>query len=197
MATCSSQRATKEKGVAFLHWKRRTLTLLCCLESLTARLVPPPDYKDKKGPVWTTCYAKPIWLEGGWKTPSISMWMWTAFIYPSVIDLVKPDPLDFFPSPKENSTSPVTGEMFNFTRPVRGFPDATFTFPAHIISKSQNNILTEGGNLVENLASQWRFFFGKPSENIDATGSVAEGCIHWFGVNWRRVFMCECKHALA
>lgn len=85
----------------------------------------PPDYKDKKGPVWTTCYAKPIWLEGGWKTPSISMWMWTAFIYPSVIDLVKPDPLDFFPSPKENSTSPVTGEIFNFTRPVCGLSDAT------------------------------------------------------------------------
>ena len=118
----------------------------------------------------------------GWRVverhlPSVYMWMSTAFIYPSVIDPVKPDPMDFFPSPNENLASPMPGEIFNFTRPVCGFPDA---IPAHIISKTQNSVLTERGNLVGNLPSQWRFLSRKPS----ATASVTEGCIHWFGVTW-------------
>ena len=56
-------------------------------------------------------------------TVMISMVM----IHPSVKDPVKPDPVDFFPSPGENLASPLPGEIFNFTRPVCGFPGATFT----------------------------------------------------------------------
>ena len=51
----------------------------------------------------------------------------------SVTDPAKPDPADLFPSPNENLASLVSGEIFNFTRSVCGFPGATFTFPAHII----------------------------------------------------------------
>jgi len=46
---------------------------------------------------------------------------------------VKPDPVDFFPSTKKILASPVHGEIFNFTRPVCGFPGAAFTHPARII----------------------------------------------------------------
>ena len=52
--------------------------------------------------------------------------------YPSVTDPVKPDPVDFFPSPSENLASQAPGEIFYFTRPVCGFPSATFTYPAYI-----------------------------------------------------------------
>ena len=41
--------------------------------------------------------------------------------------------MDFFPSQSENLASAVRGEMFNFARPVCGFPGATFTYPAYII----------------------------------------------------------------
>ena len=39
----------------------------------------------------------------------------------SVTEPVKPDPVDFFPSPGENLTSLVSGDISNFTRPVCGF----------------------------------------------------------------------------
>ena len=45
--------------------------------------------------------------------------------HPSVTEPVKPDPVDFFPSPSENLISPVSGEISNFTRPVCGFNIAT------------------------------------------------------------------------
>ena len=93
----------------------------------------------------------------------------------SVTDPAKHDPVDLFPSLNENLASPVSREIFNFTGSVCGFPGATFTFPAHIIWKSQNSVLTERGNLMENLPTRWRFFFRKPTENIDATGSVTWG----------------------
>jgi len=41
--------------------------------------------------------------------------------------------VDFSPSPSENLASPEPGEIFNFTRPVDGFPGAIFTYPAYII----------------------------------------------------------------
>ena len=34
----------------------------------------------------------------------------------SVTEPVKPDPVDFFPSPSENLISPVSGEISNFAR---------------------------------------------------------------------------------
>ena len=43
-------------------------------------------------------------------------------------------PSGFFPSPSENLASPVPGEIFDFTRPVCGFPGAAFTYLAYIIS---------------------------------------------------------------
>lgn len=65
----------------------------------------------------------------------------------------------FFLSPSGNLASPVRGEIFRFTRPVCGFLGATFTYPAYVIS--------EKGNLLENLPT-WRRFFRTPRENIDA-----------------------------
>ena len=53
--------------------------------------------------------------------------------HPSPTDSVKPDPVDFFPSSSENLASPLRGEISNFTRPVCGFPGATFTSPEYII----------------------------------------------------------------
>ena len=46
---------------------------------------------------------------------------------------VKPDPVDFLPSPSENVTSPVSGEISNFTRPVCDFHGATLTYPSYTI----------------------------------------------------------------
>ena len=51
----------------------------------------------------------------------------------SVTDPAKPDLVDLFPAPNQNLASPVSGEIFNFTRSVCGFPGATFTLPVHII----------------------------------------------------------------
>ena len=53
--------------------------------------------------------------------------------YPSVSDPAKPDLVDFFRSHSENLASTVSGEIFYFTRPVYGFPGATFIYPAYII----------------------------------------------------------------
>ena len=50
-----------------------------------------------------------------------------------VANPVKPDPVEFSSSRNKNFASAVTGEIFNFTRPVYGFLFATFTYPAYII----------------------------------------------------------------
>ena len=42
-------------------------------------------------------------------------------------------PSRFFPSPSENLASLVPDEIFHFTRPVRGFNGASFTYPAYLI----------------------------------------------------------------
>ena len=36
--------------------------------------------------------------------------------HPSVTDPVKPDPVDFFPSPSQNLASPVPDKIFNFSQ---------------------------------------------------------------------------------
>ena len=80
--------------------------------------------------------------------------------HPHVTDPVKHDLVEFFPSPSENITSPVPDESFNFTRPICGFPGATFTYLAYIIYiiclylKKANSDLTERGNVIVNLPSQ-------------------------------------------
>ena len=71
---------------------------------------------------------------------------------PVKLDPVKPDSEDFLPSSSENLASSVPGEIFSFTRPICGFPGATFTYPAYIIyvfEKRKNSDLTEKGNLVD------------------------------------------------
>ena len=65
--------------------------------------------------------------------PRLRFWKQYYFVHPSVTGPVKPDPVDFFTAPNENLASPVPGEIFNFTRPVCGFPSAAFTYPACII----------------------------------------------------------------
>ena len=47
-------------------------------------------------------------------------------------DPVKPTQWIFFLSLNENLAFPVRGENFDFTRPVWGFPCATFIYPAYI-----------------------------------------------------------------
>ena len=67
------------------------------------------------------------------RRPNIDISYLSCMLHLSVTDAVEPDPVDFFHSPSENLASPVTGKIFNITRPVCGFPGATFTHPAYFI----------------------------------------------------------------
>ena len=99
--------------------------------------------------------------------------------HPSVTDQVKPNPVDFSLYPMKILPPSPRYLMKSITSPGRFVASPiglSSIFPAHIIWKSQNSVLTERGNLVENLPTRWRLF-RKPSENIDATGSITEGCV--------------------
>ena len=98
----------------------------------------------------------------------------------SVTDPVKPDSVDFFPSAaSENLAFPLPDENFNFNRPVCGFPGATFTYPAYNIcvclKKAKQRPDRKGQPGIK--FADTMIFFRKPTKNIDATGSVAEGCL--------------------
>ena len=87
---------------------------------------------------------------------------------------MKPNPVDFFRSATENLASLVSGENFYFTRPVCGFPGATFTHPACIIcvclkkaNQQPDRNEQPGGNFANPVT-----FFPKPGENINCTGSL-------------------------
>ena len=107
-------------------------------------------------------------------------------MHPFVTDPVKPDPVDFFTAPSENLGSLVPGEIVNFTRPVCGFPGASFTYPVYIICvcfKKAKQRPDRKGQLGGKFADPVTFF-RKPNENIDATGSVTEGCSIVCNLTW-------------
>ena len=99
-----------------------------------------------------------------------------------MIDPVKPDPEDFFPF------FSVHGEFFYFTRPVCGFPGATFTYPAYFIcaclkrAKQRPDRKRKAGG---KFADPVTFFFRKRGDNIDATRSVTESFFSTLAVSKR------------
>ena len=91
-----------------------------------------------------------------------------------VTDPVKPDPVDSFSSPSKNLASTVTGEIFNFTRPVYGFLGATFTYPAYTICTCLKKAThrQKGAKFADPVS-----FFPQVGDHIDVTGSVKEQCM--------------------
>ena len=99
--------------------------------------------------------------------------LWLAYMKPlllsylllPVTETVKPDPVDFLSSSSEHLASPVPGEILNFTRPVCGFPGATFTYPACIICiclKKAKQGLDRKGQPAGKFADPVTFFSENP-----------------------------------
>ena len=85
--------------------------------------------------------------------------------HPSATEPLKLDPVRFFPSPSENLASPLPHEIFNFTRPVCGFPGTTFTYPAYIICvclKKAKQGHDRKGQASGKFAGEVMFFSEKP-----------------------------------
>lgn len=114
--------------------------------------------------------------------------MWESFFFqasikdPYVTDLLKLNPVDF---PLSQWKFSLSGNWWNFSfiRPVCGFPGPPFTYPAYNICAC----MFEKGKTTkwQKGATWWKicrlgdicFFFRKPGENINATGSVTEGWV--------------------
>ena len=83
--------------------------------------------------------------------------------------------MDFCSSSSENLTSPVPGRIHNFTRPVYGFPSINIYIICECLKKEKQRP-DRNGQPGGKFADPVTFFSRKPSKNIDANGSVAEGC---------------------